>query len=64
MSLSKELNSKIEDIVKKFNKKNKKQTLKKLKDAINKDNPKPRTETVRYSTAKKMFKGKTDDKNF
>lgn len=66
MTISKKMKSEIEIIIKDYkNEKNKKNTLKKIESLLLKDKPKPRTQTVRFSLVKKMFKNRSiTDKEF
>lgn len=64
MTLSKKLNDDITALLNDFTEKNKDKTLKEIKQLVQKDKPKPRTETIRFSIIKKRFKEKTKDLDF
>lgn len=64
MTLSKKLTQDVRELMRQFTKNNKKRTLSKIKKLVLKDNPKPRTQTIRFSHIKKLFRDITKDEEW
>ena len=64
MTLSHQMKQDTHSLMRKLTKSNKKETLSKIRKMILKDNPKPRTQTIRFSQVKKLFRGVTEDTEF
>ena len=61
MTLSKDATAKFGQLAKNLTKKNKQETLEKIRKIILSKKPKPRTQTIHFSQAKAIFKKYTDD---
>ena len=64
MTISKKISDQIDDLVDELNDSNKTAILNRIRKIVRNDNPKPRTQTIRYSLIKRRFKSKTDDNEF
>ena len=64
MSINKKIKVKINNIIENFNSLDKDKIIKDLRVILLEDEPKSRTQAVRFSIVKKMFKKITDDKEF
>lgn len=64
MSLSKKLNNDIHNLMNKLNDNNKDDLIKKITELVLADNPKPRTQSARFSRIKTLFNTISEDKNF
>ncbi len=61
MTLSKSATENFRQLAKNLTKKNKEETLKKIRKIILSKNPKPRTQTIHFSQAKAIFRDHTED---